>query len=92
VWRQGPSLETLPDEQTRVWGGRVYQEQNLQPNLHGWILSGDTAVVGREEEGISSLRQELAAIARTLQALSLETDLLYLCDSEAGLIVGCPDG
>ena len=41
--------------------------------------------VGREEEGISSLRPELAAIARTLQALPLETDLLYLCDSEAAL-------
>ena len=41
--------------------------------------------VGREEEGISSLRQELATIARTLQALPLETDLLYLCDSEAVL-------
>ncbi len=41
--------------------------------------------MGREEEGISSLRQELAEIARTLQALPLETDLLYLCDSEAAL-------
>ena len=41
--------------------------------------------VGREEEGISTLRPELAAIARTLQALPLETDLLYLCDSEAAL-------
>ena len=48
--------------------------------------------VGREEERISSLlRPELAAIARTLQATSLEADLLYLCDSEAAL-VGCPDG
>ena len=41
--------------------------------------------VGREEEGISSLRPELAVIARTLQGIPLETDLLYLCDSE-----GCP--
>jgi hypothetical protein len=41
--------------------------------------------VGREEEGVSSLRQELAAIARTLQATSVEVDLLYLCDSEASL-------
>ena len=41
--------------------------------------------VGREEEGSSSLRPELAAIARTLQATSLEVDLLYLCDSEAAL-------
>ena len=41
--------------------------------------------VGREEEGVSSLRPELAAIARTLQAIPLETDLLYLCDSEAAL-------
>ena len=41
--------------------------------------------VGREEEGTSSLRPELAAIARTLQAIPLETDLLYLCDSEAAL-------
>ena len=41
--------------------------------------------MGREEEGISSLRPELAAIARTLQATSLEADLLYLCDSEAAL-------
>ena len=41
--------------------------------------------MGREEEGINSLRPELAAIARTLQALPLETDLLYLCDSEAAL-------
>ena len=35
--------------------------------------------VGREEEGVSSLRPELAAIARTLQATSqLEVDLLTL--------------
>ncbi len=41
--------------------------------------------VGQEEEGTSSLRPELAVIARTLQAIPLETDLLYLCDSEASL-------
>ena len=41
--------------------------------------------VGREEEGASSLRPELAAIARTLQATSVEVDLLYSCDSEAAL-------
>ena len=41
--------------------------------------------MGKEEEGISSLRQELAAIARTLRATFLEVDLLYLCDSEAAL-------
>jgi ribonuclease HI len=34
---------------------------------------------------VSSLRPELAAIARTLQATSVEVDLLYLCDSEASL-------
>ncbi len=39
--------------------------------------------VGREEEGVSSLRQELAEIACTLQATALEVDLLFLCDSEA---------
>ena len=41
--------------------------------------------VGREEEGVSSLRAELAAIARTLQAVPVESDLIYLCDSEAAL-------
>jgi len=41
--------------------------------------------VGREEEGVSSLRPELAAMARTLQAVPAESDLLYLCDSEAAL-------
>jgi ribonuclease HI len=41
--------------------------------------------VGREEEGVSSLRPELAAIARTLQTTSVEVHLLYLCDSEAPL-------
>ena len=41
--------------------------------------------VGREEEGVSSLRPELAAIARTLQAAPVESDVLYLCDSEAAL-------
>jgi hypothetical protein len=41
--------------------------------------------VGREEEGVSSLRPELAALARTLQATSAGTDLLYLCDSETTL-------
>jgi hypothetical protein len=40
--------------------------------------------VGREE-GASSLRPELAVIARTLQATPAESDLLYLCDSEAAL-------
>jgi hypothetical protein len=44
-----------------------------------------TVRVGREEEGVSSLRPELAVIARTLQATALETDLLYLCISEAAL-------
>jgi hypothetical protein len=42
--------------------------------------------MGREEEGVSSLRKpELAAIARTLQATPVESDPLYLCDSEAAL-------
>jgi ribonuclease HI len=41
--------------------------------------------VGREEEGFSSLRLELAVIARTLQATALEVDLVYLCDSESAL-------
>ena len=41
--------------------------------------------VGREEEGVSSLRPELAAMARTLQAAPAESDLIYLCDSEAAL-------
>ena len=41
--------------------------------------------VGREEEGVSSPRPELAAIARTLQATPVDRDLLYLCDSEAAL-------
>jgi hypothetical protein len=41
--------------------------------------------VGREEEGVSSLRPELAAMARTLQATPAESDLFYLCDSEAAL-------
>ena len=44
-----------------------------------------TVRVGREEEGVSSLRPELAAIARTLQATPVESDLLYLYDSEAAL-------
>ena len=41
--------------------------------------------VCREEERVSSLRPDLAAIARTLQATPAESDLLYLCDSEAAL-------
>lgn len=41
--------------------------------------------VGREEEGISSLRPELAAVARTLQRVPRGVDLLYLCDSETTL-------
>ena len=35
--------------------------------------------------GVSSLRPELAAIARTLQPTPVESDLLYLRDSEAAL-------
>jgi hypothetical protein len=41
--------------------------------------------VGREEEGVISLRPELAAIDRILQATPVESDLLYLCDSESAL-------
>jgi ribonuclease HI len=41
--------------------------------------------VGRDEEGVSSLRPELTAMARTLQAAPAESDLLYLCYSEASL-------
>jgi hypothetical protein len=41
--------------------------------------------VGREEEGVNSLRPELAALARRLQATPAGTDLLYLCDSETTL-------
>jgi hypothetical protein len=36
----------------------------------------------REEEGVNSLRPELAAVARTLQAIPAGTDLLFLCDIE----------
>jgi hypothetical protein len=41
--------------------------------------------VGREEEGVSSLRPELAVIARTLQAAPVGSDVIYLCDSESAL-------
>ena len=41
--------------------------------------------VGQEEEGVNSLRPELAAMARTLQATPTGVDLLYLCDSETAL-------
>jgi hypothetical protein len=41
--------------------------------------------VGREEEGVNSLRPELAAMARTLQATPSGVDLFYLCDSETAL-------
>ncbi len=41
--------------------------------------------VGREEEGVNSLRPELAAMARTPQAIPSGVDLLYLCDSETAL-------
>ena len=41
--------------------------------------------VGREEEGINSLRPKLAAMARTLQATTPGVDLLHLCDSETAL-------
>jgi len=41
--------------------------------------------VGREEEGANSLRPELAAVARTLQATPTEIDLLYFCYSETTL-------
>jgi len=44
-----------------------------------------TTKVGRCEEGSNSLRPELAAMASALQAASLESDLLYLCDSETAL-------
>jgi ribonuclease HI len=47
--------------------------------------SRNLAVRMGREEGVSSLRLELAAIARTLQATSVDVDLLYLCDSEAAL-------
>ena len=41
--------------------------------------------VGREEEGVNSLRPDLAAMAaRELQATPSGVDLLYLCDSETG--------
>ena len=41
--------------------------------------------VGREEEGVRSLRAELAAMAHALQSAPAENDLIYLCDSEASL-------
>jgi ribonuclease HI len=44
-----------------------------------------TVDVDREEEGVRSIRPELSSIARTLQATPVESDLLYLCDSEAVL-------
>ena len=63
--------------QGRYWGSWSVCFQRPGRNLE--------VRVGREEEGISSLRPELAAIDRTLQATSLAADLLYLCDSEAVL-------
>jgi hypothetical protein len=44
--------------------------------------------VGREE-GVNSLRPELAAMARTLQATQTGVDLLYLFDSETSLQKYC---
>jgi hypothetical protein len=42
--------------------------------------------VGREEEGVNSLRPELtAAMASTLEATPPGVDLLYLCESETAL-------
>jgi hypothetical protein len=48
---------------------------------HKLLARGLKTCVGREDEGVSSLRPELVALARTLQATSAGTDLLYLCDS-----------
>ena len=62
---------------------RVSSEQEVSA-FKDLVVTSEVRV-GREEEGTSSLRPELAAIARTLQAIPLETDLLYLCDSEAAL-------
>ena len=46
---------------------------------------GIVSRLGWAEKRRSSLRPELAAIARTLQATPVESDLLYLCDSKAAL-------
>jgi ribonuclease HI len=51
----------------------------------GQRSTGLEVKVGREEEGVGSLRPEIAALARTLQATSAGTDLQYLCDSETTL-------
>jgi hypothetical protein len=44
-------------------------------------------MVGREEEGLSSNRQELVALRECLEAYEDLVDLLYLTDSEASLQV-----
>ena len=50
-----------------------------------YVFDDNVVRVGREEEGVISLRPELAEIARTSQATSVEVDLIYLCDIEAAL-------
>ena len=39
--------------------------------------------VGREEEGTSSNRPELAALVLTLRATKTTDDMIYLCDNQA---------
>ena len=41
--------------------------------------------VGREQEGTSSDRLELAALEATLQKVDETEDILYLCDNESVL-------
>jgi ribonuclease HI len=64
-------------------------KEQLKREFPDFCLQRPTCIfvvrVGREEEGVSSLRAELAAMARALQAAPAESDLIYLCDSEAAL-------
>ena len=47
--------------------------------------TGESGKVGREEEGLSSNRPELAALRECFEAHDDNIDLLYLTDSEASL-------
>ena len=73
--KHGREMDQLTKEE---WG----REASVSSNRINVLLR---VRVGREEEGVNSLRPELAAVAQTLQATPPGINLLYLCDSETTL-------
>ena len=62
-----------------------HDEQRAKSSETNTAKNAGTYKVGREQEGVNSLRAELAALERVLAECDVSTDFLCLVDCQSGL-------